>query len=86
MREKKLKIFKRECELENVVWVFLIYVWVKKRVKICVRIFKMWKKLFKKDYQTALKKTVMASAYKVPFTLIKKKTDLIIDVKFPSSK
>ena len=29
--------------LSNVVWVFLIYMWVKKCVEICEKLFKMWK-------------------------------------------
>ena len=44
--------------LRMLFYVFFIYVWVKK----CVNVFKIWKNLFEKGYQTALKKTVMASA------------------------
>ena len=32
--------------LSNVVWVFLIYVWVKKCVKMCEMLFKMLKNVF----------------------------------------
>ena len=31
---------------------FLIYVWVKKYIKICVKLFKIWKYEFKIEYQT----------------------------------
>ena len=41
--------------LSNVVWVFLIYVWVKKCVEMCVSVFKILKRLLKMTYQTSPK-------------------------------
>ena len=40
--------------MNNVVWVFLIYVWVKKCVEICVMMLKMFKSVFELTYQHPL--------------------------------
>ena len=42
-----------QTSLSNVVWVFLICVWMKKCVEMCVSVFKMLKKLLEMPYQTS---------------------------------
>ena len=52
---KKKRIGVRTTRLSNVIWVFLIYVFVKKYVKKCIMLFKMLKSVFKLSYQTLQK-------------------------------
>ena len=51
-KRKKKRIGVRTTQLSNVIWVFLIYVFVKKYVKKCIMLFKMLKSVFKLNYQT----------------------------------
>ena len=39
-------------EFNNVIWVFFIYVWIEKCMKIYVNVFKMFKSVFEMSYQT----------------------------------
>ena len=50
-KKKKKRIGVRTTRLSNVIWVFLIYVFVKKYVKKCIMLFKMLKSVFKLSYQ-----------------------------------
>ena len=51
--------------LSNVVWVFLIYMWIKKYVKISLNVFKMFKMLLEMDYQRDPKKRNIPFKFKI---------------------